>query len=212
VNAPGAYDDIDMAGLPDGLWRHVPADAQREVMRAFPELRLLWNPVIEQFQCVHKEPGKFELNYGLDGTQVMCNWTIIPGNYDPPLEVDRVVRQLRARAELAQRAAAEHGGIDALADKMAEEEIQRRKKAESDKFDDFFGINSETGYVAPIHNGSVVSRPYGSTNARFTSPASLPVAPAALDSRAFHARGPGRKELARRARRLDRSLREGVPL
>jgi hypothetical protein len=211
VNTPGAYDDIDMVGLQDSLWRNVPVEAQREVIRAFPELRLLWNPVIQQYQCVHREPGKFEKNYGLDGVVIMSGWTIIPGNYDPPLQTDRVVRQLRQRAELARIAYAEHGGLEEYAEKLAADILAKRKKEQSDRFDDFFGIDSETGSVSRIHDGSVVSRPYGART-QYTTPTALPVAPAALDSRAFHARGPGAKERARRARKLDRSLREGAPL
>lgn len=204
-------DGPDMTGLAEDLWYTVPESAQREIVRAFPELRLLWNPVLEQYQCVHEEPGHFQKNYGTNGLTIMCNWVIIPGNYSPPLDVDRVVRQLRARAELAERATAEHGGICALAEKLSEELIQRRKKAESDKFDDFFGMNSETGYVSALRPGVARSRAYGGRPA-YSRPEDLPVAPAWLQARAFAAKGPGKKELLRRAKRLDASLRMGVPL
>lgn len=160
MNEVGAYDDIDMNGL-DRAWyeSYVPAEAQRRLVDAFPDLRLIWNAELRLFQTVYRQPNWTQPYYG--GCCVMVGWAIIPGNYEPPLSMDSVIGQLRAREHLAHVVANEKGYatfaeyVEAETDKA----IAKRKKKESDDLDWLLGINSETGTVHKIHNGSTVIGP-----------------------------------------------------
>lgn len=206
---------FSMEGIPEGCWRDVPFEMQARVVSAFPELRLLWNPVIAKYQCVQKDEAVCQPMWGLDGSCVLTGWVIINGNYPRALKADEIVNMLRVRAFMAEEAYMKDGGIDALADRLAAEEVERRKRELHEKFVDTLGVDSWTGHVNTFHRGQIRAG-YGdkSVAAKYRTLGDLPIAPPALNRRAVPAgpRGPGKKELERRARRLDRSLREGAPL
>ncbi len=212
MNAPGAYDDLDMNGLPSGLYRDVPVEMQRTLVGAYPDLRLLWNPHIQKYQCAVREPGNVQANYGLDGKVVMQGWLLIYTHPTMPATADDIVHKLRRNEAMAAAATEKEGGVCSLAEKLAEEIVEKKRRELEAKFEDFFGVNYSTGYVAPLHDGQVRSRPYGSTSRDMTV-RDLPVAPSYLARFVpTGARPRGRKEIERRERRLNASLREGVPL
>ncbi len=57
MNAVGAYDDIDMDGIDGTLFHSVPDSVQRRLMRAYPTMRLIYNPVAETYVVVVKQAG-----------------------------------------------------------------------------------------------------------------------------------------------------------
>ena len=207
---------FSMTGIPDGCWRDVPFESQARVVAAFPDLRLLWNPVIAKYQCVQKDDSVVQPMWGLDGSCVLDGWVIINGNYPRAATAQQIVEMLRVRTYMAEEAYMKDGGIDALADRLAEEELKRREKELHEKFVDALGIDSWTGHVNTFHRGQIRAG-YGdkATASKFQKLSDLPVAPGGVDRRAVPASRPlglGKKELARRARQIDRSLREGAPL
>ena len=157
MNEIGAYDDVSMSGL-DPAWYEstVPIEAQKTLIAAYPELRLLWNVARRMFQIVHRQPGHMETYYG--GCGVMVGWSIIPGNYDPPLSIDSVIGQLRAREHFATVQVKEKGfeNVSDYADYLADKLIADRSQAANDAMDEILGINSEAGTLHKIHNGSIV--------------------------------------------------------
>lgn len=207
------YDGVEfsMSGIPDGCWREIPVEAQRRVVLAFPELRLVFNPVLGKYQCVHKDEMLCQPMWGFDGHCVLEGWEIIPGNYNRPLDIEDVVRQLRLRAFIAEEAYMKDGGIDALADRLAAEEVRRREVELHEKFVDTLGIDSWTGHVHKIRAGQTKVG-YG-TKRPDRHEGRIPVMDARFDAVAQPAvRGPGKKELARQARKMDAALRTGAPL
>lgn len=148
-----------MRGL-DRDWyeSHVPAEAQKTLVAAFPEVRIIWNAVLRKFQCVHRQPGHMERYYG--GCCLMVGWSIFPGNYDPPLRIDDVINQLRAREYVSTTWCKEHGYEDVAdaADKIYEDVVAGRNKEFGRRIDDFFGINSDTQTVGVFHPAQARSR------------------------------------------------------
>ena len=135
---------FSMNGIPEGCWRDVPFEMQARVVSAFPDLRLLWNPVIAKYQCVEKDDAVMQPMWGLDGSCVLEGWVIINGNYPRALTADQIVDMLNVRQYIALEAYQKDGGIDALADKMAEAEVKRRERELHEKFVDTLGIDSWT--------------------------------------------------------------------
>lgn len=159
MNLPGDYDDLDMRGLDRDWWEsHVPAEAQKTLYAAFPELRLIWNCRKKFFQCVHRQPGHIEAYYG--GCGVMLGWSIIPGNYEPPLRIDDVVNQLRAREYVATEWCKANGYADVAdaADKIYDALQAERKKERGARIDEFFGVNPDTETVGTFHPAQARSK------------------------------------------------------
>lgn len=207
------YFGIDMGGIPSACYSEVPAEAQKRLISAFPELRLLWNAGIKQFQLVYREPGVRQGFYGTEGVRELRGWAIIPGNYDPPLQIDRVIAECRMRENLAQEQARATGHAN-VADRVEAlyQELVAQQKAEADaKMDDLLGLRPD-GTVSPFGLAnweSVISRPYHYRDPVSGKDKRLPTAPEWLTRRAFPATpsGPGAKELAKRARRNALALR-----
>lgn len=150
MNEVGDYEDIDMHGL-DPVWYEsvVPVGAQRSLIAAFPELRLIWNQPRSVFQIVHRQPGWREAYYG--GCCLMVGWSIIPGDYEPPLSMDSVLGQLHAREHVAVEETRRLGfetfsdRVDFLYDQMVkkeQEEIDRR-------MNETLGLDVENQCVRP---------------------------------------------------------------
>lgn len=153
MNEIGAYDGIDMAGL-DPAWYEsvVPVEAQKSLIAAFPELRLLWNNVIKEFQIVHRQPGWREAYYG--GCCLMVGWSIIPGNYPPPLSADAVIGQLRAREHVAVEET-KRLGFETMADRVdfLYDQLVKKEQEEIDRrMNEVLGLDVENQCVRP-HGG-----------------------------------------------------------
>lgn len=216
------YDDVDMGGIPSGFYADVPADAQKRLIAAIPELRLLWNAKLGEFVLVHRQPGWRAAFYGTEGVGLIHNWSIIPWPEfsevpDKPgqnaaaktLQIEKVIGLLRMTEAIANEKAQKYGCKDVaeLADKIYDNWVENAKKQEQAELDELLGINRELGTVNPfgLASQSVKSRPYG-WNGIGRADKDLPVAPKWLADHAVPALGPGKKELARREKRL----REGA--
>jgi len=77
VNSVGAYDDIDMHGIDGTLFHSVPDEVQRRLMRAYPTMRLIWNPVAETYVVVCKDEGHVQPlgDVYLRGWSLGATWT-----------------------------------------------------------------------------------------------------------------------------------------
>lgn len=180
----------DIADFPEQYTTGVSGEDQARLVAAFPELRILYNHKIGKFQCVHRQPGWRQAFYVGTGLALIVGWSIIPGNYDPPLKIDDVILQLRIRVSECEAALARtgRGTITEAAEKMADEFIAKVNAQVDRDFDEALGLRLD-GTVSPfgLASDATISRAYKTP------------------------KGPGAKELARsERRRLDRLLRQGV--
>lgn len=191
------YDGLDMGGLPGSTYAAVPADVQRAVIAAIPELRVLWNPVLKKFQCVHRQPGWREPYYNTDGNTMLHNWSLIPGDYAPN-ELHTIVPQLRAREALAIDAA-QRGGFESpaqQAEAIYDAMVAKAKQDEEEAYNDLLGLDVANRCMKSgvVHLGNMVPSKSGN----------LPLSPAWLQANAVPATGSAQ----RRAMRAARAARE----
>lgn len=185
-----------MRGIREDFVRNIPPEAQARLAAAFPDVRVLFNAKRKCFQICHREPGltaakqKAMANLGLPFAAQTFYGTEGVGVLEewaliPPdyetLDVERIIRELRVRQAMQQES-----GLSAA--EMAEKAWEKIEKQMAD--DDAARLDERYGWV-PDGRGREVnlfttySRPY--------------------------ARPPGKKELAKKAKRLDAVLREGAP-
>lgn len=211
MNLPGDYDDVDMGGLPSGFYANdVPVEAQKTLIAAFPELRILWNAKLKEFQVVHRQPGWREGFYGIEGLGMLVGWSIIPWTGTPPLVVGDLIDKLRATEAIAQEKAKKYGvsNVAELADKIYDNWLANARAQEAAEMDEVLGLRPD-GTVSPfgLASGGTIAKPYGWRGVGRPDN-QLPRAPEWLTQHAVPvARGPGKKELQKRAKRL----REGAP-
>jgi hypothetical protein len=180
----------DFAEFPAPFTRGVSAADQDRLKAIFPELRLLYNAKLGLFQCVHREPGWRQTFYVAEGLALITGWSIIPGNYPPPLDIEDILKQLCARRDecIAALARTGRGSIVEAAEKIADEFMAKLDAQADADMDEVLGMRTD-GTVNPfgLASSATISRAY--------------VMP----------KGPGAKEQARaERRRLDRCLRQGI--
>lgn len=94
MNEVGAYDDIDMAGIDPRFYANVPADAQKRLIGAIPECRLVWNAGAAKFQVCYREPAIANRLEDL----WLRGWQIV-ATFGPPLDVEQIIAMLRKREQ-----------------------------------------------------------------------------------------------------------------
>ena len=91
MNEIGAYDDISMTGLNPSWYSSVPIGVQTDLMRAYPNFRILFNPVIQQYVVVVKDEAvrqKFAEGW-------LVGWSIAT-HFPGRLVADQVIAYLRS--------------------------------------------------------------------------------------------------------------------
>ena len=148
MNELGAYSEIDMKGLPPEWYENdVPVEAQKRLIAAIPECRLLWNQPLHAYQVFYRTPGCVER---LRGGRFATGWKILAFDFEKPLSIDAVIECLR-KWETINREIREKGfkDLDAWIDARAEQLLREDKVKEDDLFDAFFGTeNSAHKYAS----------------------------------------------------------------
>ena len=156
MNAPGDYDDVSMEGLLPAWYEYVvPADVQKNVIAAIPEVRLIWNNLIKRFQVVYRCPEKV-IRYWDGG--FMRGWELLAFEFTSPLRTDEVLHTMR-RWEDFNRTLKENGfkDLDDWIEKRAEKIAAQGESDKDALYDEFFGTESST---IKHGSGQIVSRPY----------------------------------------------------
>jgi len=170
----------DMTGIRSDYVTEVPPDDQARLAAAFPKIRLLWNAKLRVYQLAYREEGWREGFYGSAGDGWLDGWALIPPDYPPPLDIARVISELKVREVLQQENAARNEKLvsDAV-DKWWDREEAKRKQAEADRTNDKYDYEWKRLFAPKVWSNAPVL-------------------------------GPGKKELARREKRQqDSVLREG---
>lgn len=84
--------DVSFNGIPTECLSGVTKEAQETVVKAFPDLRLLWNPKIDRFQIAIREDGS---RAGWVDGQKLIGWFLMGRDFPPTVPASEIVAELR---------------------------------------------------------------------------------------------------------------------
>lgn len=84
--------DVSFNGIPSECLSGVSKEAQEAVVKAFPDLRLLWNPRINRYQIAIREDGS---RAGWIDGQKLVGWFLMGRDFPPTVSRDEIVAELR---------------------------------------------------------------------------------------------------------------------
>lgn len=221
MNYPGAYDDVEMNGLPAALYEDVDVEGQKKLIAAFPDLRMIWNAKLGLYQTVTRDPDSNQTMHSKEGLRIMQGWFVIPGNFPPPLDWDDMIQKRQMQHYMATEKCHELGfeSMAAYADFLSQQAIDKIAEEQNAAANDVLGIvNEETGKMSHFRPGVARSKP--SVAAAITKEhLGVTAAPSWLERAASPVnRAIGDKLRAERAVRkistakINAALREGAPL